>query len=186
MAFSKEERDELRLLHAAATAGEWHYDDGVTDGEWTANPERGKPAWITTADNTLIAEPAGDDDYEPCHVPTLAEMDANGKCIVAAHNTLIPLLDALDAAEAGRDEHRAIVNASTEAFGLEPVMSLPGAITRLRAERDALKAKLAALVEVVERVCNEAMPCGQGSHFMTIDVAEKLLVKALAAAKVQP
>lgn len=98
MAFPKEERDELRRLHAAATAGEWHYDDGVTDGEGTPDAERGKAAWITAKGNVLIAEPSGCDPKEPC-VPSLAEMDANGKCIVATHNALIPLLDALDAAE---------------------------------------------------------------------------------------
>lgn len=86
---------ELRRMHEAATPGYWQYDDGVTDGEGTPDAERGKAAWITAKGNVLIAEPSGCDPKEPC-VPSLAEMDANGKFIVAARNALPALLDAAE------------------------------------------------------------------------------------------
>jgi hypothetical protein len=102
---------ELRRLHAAATPGEWCYDDGVTDLEGTPDAERGKPAWITTRGNKLIAELSGTNGELAC-IPNLSEMDANGKCIVASHNALPELLDALDAAEQERDEAVALIDAA--------------------------------------------------------------------------
>lgn len=96
---------ELRRLHAAATPGEWCYDDGVTDLEGTPDAERGRPAWITTRGNKLIAEPSGTNGELAC-IPNLSEMDANGKCIAASHNALPALLDAAeerDALKAAKD-----------------------------------------------------------------------------------
>lgn len=99
MDITQTEIDELRRLHEAATPGDWHYDDGVTDGEGTADAERGNPAWITAKGNVLVAEPSGCAPQEPC-VPTLAQMDANGRCIVNSHNALPRLLAALEEAQA--------------------------------------------------------------------------------------
>lgn len=181
MAFPKEERDELRRLHAAATAGEWHYDDGVTDGEGTPDAERGKAAWITAKGNVLIAEPSGCDPKEPC-VPSLAEMDANGKCIVATHNALIPLLDALDVAE----DERGVMRAN---WARQSAMT-----DEVRAECDALKAKLAALVDALSKIAHPTY--GTEIHdtdseradiyWQHIELFQRTAQQALVAAKVQP
>lgn len=187
MAFPKEERDELRRLHAAATAGEWHYDDGVTDGEGTPDAERGKAAWITAKGNVLIAEPSGCDPKEPC-VPSLAEMDANGKCIVATHNALIPLLDALDAAEEC-DALKAKLAYEFEASEAHMRNSL-----EWKRQRDAARAKLAALVEALSKIARPTYGTelhdtdAERAHvyWQHIERFQRTAQQALVAAQVQP
>ena len=199
MAFPKEERDELRRLHAAATAGEWHYDDGVTDGEGTADAERGKPAWITAKGNVLVAEPSGSDSQEAC-VPTLAQMDANGRFIEKSHNTLPRLLAALEESRAERDA------AETQAWD---ALGRPGGthdttnVQRLCEAHGEIKAKLAdprrVLLHETEVVATKDEITGLKAKLAKAqDIMETWFVdgddekvvmelyNALAAAKVQP
>lgn len=97
--------DELRALLAAATPGRWSYDDGITDDE-PSPPERGKCPCIMTQGGKLVADPYGaeedDDARQSDAVPSLAEMDANGKAIVALRNNAEALLAVIEAALVAR------------------------------------------------------------------------------------
>ena len=199
MAFPKEELDELRRLHEAATPGKWHYDDGVTDGEGTADAERGKPAWITAKGNVLVAEPSGSDSQEAC-VPTLAQMDANGRFIEKSHNTLPRLLAALEESRAERD---AAETQAWDALGRPEGTHDTTNVQRLCEAHGEIKAKLAdprrVLLHETEVVATKDEITGLKAKLAKAqDIMETWFVdgddekvvmelyNALAAAKVQP
>lgn len=198
------EIDELRRLHEAATPGEWQYDDGVTDGEGTADAERGKPAWITAKGNVLIAEPTGDEDNASACTPSLTKMDANGRCIVAARNAIPRLLAALEEARAERDRMRDVLlrknfaPCDTQACncgGWHERSTGDGSYARFREIDEAIgdhngKTLLAAVVEMVQerdalkarlypKPCGGCPGCGTGDCVDAVDAAETLAWDAL-------
>ncbi len=88
--------EELSALNDARTPGKAAYDDGRTDGE-----ERGKPPSIYIG-SVLVAELYGDENggSRSSGIPSMEQMDANGRTICAALNELDRLQQIEQAARA--------------------------------------------------------------------------------------
>lgn len=169
MAIPKDERDELRRLHEAATPGDWEATG------WEAGSHGHKH-------DTCCIAVKGSQTFLTGDIPETPRRRATHKCIAASHNAIPRLLDALDVAE----DERGVMRAN---WARQSAMT-----DEVRAECDALKAKLAALVDALSKIAHPTY--GTEIHdtdseradiyWQHIERFQRTAQQALVAAQVQP